>query len=179
MKNLLKISLVVMLGLGIMSFYIVGTKKSDVEIIKPTGTKQVFVMSTKKINGFNSKNLTNAFKNKRSDFADSTFEIYEFEFDKDLLRFTHMTEVNAKEDTINLNLIKSNEAFAIYEFKDTLSYFNGIENKLLVLNLNDNPKFPMIQILYKVKEKYHGLYSVDTRDLSEFLNDEDVKIFKQ
>ena len=32
MKNLLKISLVVMLGLGIMSFYIVGTKKSDVEI---------------------------------------------------------------------------------------------------------------------------------------------------
>lgn len=178
MKNMVKFLALTLTSLFTMSFLLISNYKPEDKNIQPTGTKQVFVMSNKKINGFNSKDLTKAFKHKRSDIADSTFELYNFDFENNTVIFTHMTEVNAKDDTLKLNLMKSDGKFAIYSFKDSIRYFNGIEDKLMVLNLNDDPNYPIIQILYKVKDKYHGIYSVDTRDLSEWLNNEDVDIFK-
>ena len=178
MKTSIKIFSIVLISILTMSFIFINNLKTKDPIVKPTGTKQVFVMSNKKINGFNSKDLTKAFKHKKSDIADSTFELYNFDFENNTVIFTHMVEVNAKDDTLKLNLMKSDGKFAIYSFKDSIRYFNGIEDKLMVLNLNDDPNYPIIQILYKVKDKYHGLYSVDTRDLAEFLNHEETDIFK-
>jgi len=49
----------------------------------------------------------------------------------------------------------------------------------MIINLNDNPNYPQLQILWKIKNGYEGIYSVDTRPFEELFGDNQTSIFNK
>ena len=146
------------------------------------GTKQIFVNSTKQIDYTESPTSVGSFKNKVSDSITEGFQMYTFDFDKNVLShhfydYDENDSVVDKTYILDIKMIKSNTDFAMFSVTDKTGYYNDITEKVMIINLKDNPNYPKLQIIWKDGDEYKGVYSVDTRDFNEMFNDNNTSIF--
>lgn len=148
-----------------------------------TGVKQIFVNSTKDIEYTESPLSIFSFDNKVNDSLKEGFQMYTFNFDKNILEhhfydYANPDSIVGKTYNLDIKMIKSNGYFAMFEVTDKSGYYNNIENKTMIINLKDNPKYPKLQIIWKDGDEYKGVYSVDTRGFNELFHDSETSIFE-
>ena len=151
------------------------------------GNKQIFVNSYKEVKCTESSISVLSFKNKVSDSTVSSFQIYTFKFDESIVLYDHYVyydpikedSVFIRSDTLNFKLIRCDENFAVIDVNDKSNHHNNITDKVMIINLNDNPNYPQLQILWKIKNGYEGVYSIDTRPFEEMFGDSQTSIFNK
>jgi hypothetical protein len=182
MKTMFKSILVILSVVLLSSFVgksILTTPKSE----PPKGHKQIFVNSTKEIHSVDTPLSINCFKNKLNDSVTEGFQMYTFDFEKNVLNYEFYISTEdsmyCKTFKLNIEFIKAKDGFAFYKMIDKTGFYNDVVEKTLVINLDDNKDYPQLQIIWEDGNKYDGVYSVDTREFGELFYDSDVNIFKK
>lgn len=147
-----------------------------------TGTKQIFVNSTKDFSLEDTVLFPGIFLNKESDELTEGFQLFTFDFDKNTVEhnFWKYYGDSIVDTTVNLIIkqISVNENFAIFIFEDKSMYYNTLKEKYFILNLKNNPNYPKLQILWKEPGGLKGAYAVDTRDFNGLFTDSKEDIFE-
>jgi len=184
MKKSLKIGLLVCSSILILtsfSFYYV--HQDQEKVIPLSGREQVFVMSFKKIENAPTTFSTNSFKFKSKDSITEGFQMLTFDFNTnklthDFLHETKKGDIVTEQFLLDISVVKNDGEFALYKIKDKTGYYNDIEEKYVIINLNDNENYPKLQFLWREGGKINGAYSVDTRDFLQQFQDSQENIFK-
>lgn len=181
MKNSLKTILLVFSSILILTsftFYFLQGEK----VKQLSGTEQIFVQSFKKIENSPLTMPTNSFRYKSNDSIVEGFQMLDFDYTNNKVVHQYLCKKNGEDVmekfTLDISLIKNDGEFALYKIVDNSGYYNNIVEKYLIINLNNNEKFPKLQYLWKEGDKINGAYSVDTRDFLEQFRDIKEKVFK-
>ena len=182
MKTIIKSIFVLLSVLLFYSFVINGVFGEKPKTLQ--GTKQIFVNSTKQIEYTESPMSVFAFNNKVNDSITEGFQMYTFNFDKNTLghHYYDFDENDSIIDltyTLDIKVVKNDGYFAIINVIDKTNYYNDINDKVMIVNLKDNPRYPKLQIVWKDGDSYSGVYSVDTRDFNELFTDSKTSIFEK
>jgi hypothetical protein len=182
MKNLIKVLAVTLVSIFTMSFLINGNLKNDEIKVKPTGTKQVFMNTGKFIKSNKNELSPNCFKSKLNDSLHEGFRMYTFDFDNKNISLTYLTEedngkIKRNEVVFKFDLVNADADFALLKIQDTTNYYNKVKEKFFIINLKDNPNYPILQNVWLDNGVTNGIYSVDTRDFVEMVNDTKENIF--
>jgi hypothetical protein len=151
------------------------------------GIKQIFVNSYKQIKSSDSLISVLSFKNKVNDSTLSSFQIFTFKFEESIVLYDHYVyydtikkdSVFIRSDTLNFKILRLDENFVVINVNDKYKHYNNITDKVMIINLNDNPNYPQLQIVWKIKNGYEGDYSVDTRPFEEMFADSQTSIFNE
>jgi hypothetical protein len=181
MKNSLKIVFSVLLTIVLLtSFTFYYTQKEKPEPL--TGTEQIFVQSFKKIKNAPLTMPSNSFRHKSNDSIIEGFQMLDFDYTNNKVVHQYLCKKNGEDVmekfTLDISLIKNDGEFALYKIVDNSGYYNDIVEKYIIINLNNNEKFPKLQYLWKEGNKINGAYSVDTRDFLEQFRDIKENVFK-
>lgn len=185
MKKILKITLLVFSSILVLtSFTFYYVHKDQDKVIPLSGSEQVFVMSFKKISNAPSAMPTNSFKFKSKDSITEGFQMLTFDFNTNKLThdFLHKTkkgEIVTEQFLLDISVVKNDGDFALYKINDKTGYYNDIEEKYVIINVNDNENYPKLQFLWKEDGKINGAYSVDTRDFLQQFQDKQENIFNK
>lgn len=185
MRTITKLILLVSLTTLMSSFFIKNAYNKENKTLG--GKKQIFVNSYKEVQCTESSISVLSFKNKVSDSIISSFQIYTFKFDESIILHDHEVyydpvkkdSVFIRSDTLNFKILRFDENFAVIDVNDKSNHHNNITDKVMIINLNDNPNYPQLQILWKIKNGYEGVYSVDTRPFEEMFWDSQKSIFNK
>ena len=184
MKNLIKILAVTLVSIFTMSFLITGNLKPDEIKVKPTGIKQVFMNTGKFIKSDKNELSPNSFKSKLSDSLHEGFRLYTFDFDNKNISLMYLTkedngEIKTNEVVFKFDFVNADEDFALLKVQDTTNYYNKVKEKFFIINLKSDPNYPILQNVWLENGVTNGIYSVDTRDFIESVNDSKENIFER
>lgn len=143
-----------------LAFTFMNTKEDNLN-----GNFQVFVNSFKVVNS--TEMSPNSFKDRVSDSIYEGFQLYTFDFDSNII--THDYLLKGKGDEVidvqkksKIKNIESDGEFAYLTIEDKSHVYSKTNEKYVILNLNSNPKYPMITVFWKNKNKMSSTYSIDT-----------------
>jgi hypothetical protein len=147
-----------------------------------TGSKQIFVNSYRGIDNASGKLSPYSFRKRTNDSIFEGFQMFSFDFDKGVVLYDYLENVNdsivSKDCELKIELVKSDGHFAVFKFNDPTKLISPINEKFFIVNLEDNLKFPMLQVLWNENDKWIGTYSIDNRDFNELFNDSQNHIFR-
>ncbi len=136
---------------------------------KLDGTFQVFVNSFKEIEATPIA-CENAFKDRKNNQLIEGFQMYTFDFDNNYVDHHYLLSdengvVDSYDARSEITHIEADGNFAYLTIKDKSNYYSAIKEKYLVLNLTNNPKYPMLSAFWKNNNQLSGTYSIDNQTI--------------
>jgi hypothetical protein len=141
------------------------------------GTFQVFVNSFKEIEATPIAS-ENAFKDRKNDKLFEGFQMYTFDFDNNYVDQHYLlSDANGVIDSYDVRSkithIETDGNFAYLTIEDKSNYYSTVKEKYFVLNLNSDPKYPMLSAFWKNQNQLKGTYSIDHNTLSGLIGSPD------
>jgi hypothetical protein len=146
---------------------------------KLSGYYQVFVNSFQTIDSTNFANES-SFKDRTKDSLVEGFQMYTFDFESNYVEHHFLLKdeegvVDSYDAKSKITRIETDGNFAYLTVKDESSYYSNVKEKIFVVNLNENPNFPMLSVFWKNGNHLTGTYSVDNNDLYGLFGESDPK----
>lgn len=133
------------------------------------GTFQVFVNIFKEIEATPVAS-ENAFKDRKNDKLYEGFQMYTFDFDDNYVDHHYLLQdkngvIDSYDVRSKITNIETDGNFAYLTIQDKSNYYSTVKEKYLVLNLSNNPKYPMLSAFWKNKNQLSGTYSIDNNTI--------------
>jgi uncharacterized protein YxeA len=132
---------------------------------KLSGNFQVFVNSFKLVES--TEMSPNSFKDRTGDSLYEGFQLYTFDFDSNIVTHEYLLkgegdQITDVENKSKIKTIESDGEFAYLTIEDKSYVYSKTNEKYVILNLNSNPKYPMVTVFWKNKNTMSSTYSIDT-----------------
>ena len=165
MKKIILALVAVIVVFGAISFTFFNTKED-----KLNGTFQVFVNSFKKIESTSTPSML-SYKDRKNDSLIEGFQMYTFDFDSnfvihDFLLSNEKGEITSHQVKSHITKIETDGNMAYIVLDDKSKYYSDTKEKIFILNLNRNKRYPILSAFWKNNGKTSGAYSIDNNDFN-------------
>jgi hypothetical protein len=148
-----------------------------------SGDFQCFVNSFKNIDAVPLAEK-DAFKLSKENKIIEGFQMYTFHFDDKTIEHNYvLSDASGNLDVFNkfskITGIITSDGFAYVTVNDESKYYSKTRKKIFIVNLNNNPDYPMLSVFWKHNGKISGAYSIDNNTFDGLINGNDTgSVFK-